>query len=313
MPKHTKGTTASVSEKSTKSEILDAYNALLASISGVDETNEVLIEEQKLVDHAAHETVEKITQELSQLRLLANQTVSNLTERLTQEAERLASIKKAIAIVQKELEDTEKVKIKASQLYQMIALQKKTEEELALAMASQKAAWAQEQKTYEEGIKQEREREQEDYDYNKKTQRKRDIDIYEEEKQKRERQKDEERKAHDAMLKELEELRKKVAAFPVELEKEIKLKVTETIGKTQHEAHIQQTMAKQDADAKLKLAEQKIASLEAAQALLLAETKEFKQQLEKATNHIKDIAVSVVEGTKKESNNQTRTAVDTAK
>lgn len=218
---------------------------------------------------------------------------------------------KAITVVQKELEETQKVKVKAAQLYQMIELQKKADEAFTNEMTTKKLAWEEEQKMYETRVGKERGRENEEYEYKKKLQRSRDTDSWEEAKRQHEQRKEEEAKERAAMVKELEELRKKVSLFPMELEKEIKRKVDQEVATTQREAHIQQTLMKQEAEAKIKLAEQRISSLEATITSLLSENKEFKQQLEKATNHIKDIAVSVVEGVRKETSQQARSTADT--
>src|SRR5579864_1021786 len=146
MPKQTK---PPVSEKSTKAEILEAYNTLLSGVEGTEDTSERGMEEQKLVDQASKETVEKIVNDLSQVRLAANQSISQLTEKLTQEAERLATLTKAIAISQKELEDTQKVKLKAQQLFSLIEIQKKAEEQFNLEMSAKKQAWEEEKNMYE--------------------------------------------------------------------------------------------------------------------------------------------------------------------
>ncbi len=305
MPKRIQAASSPVSERSTKSDILDAYNALLSGIEGKEEVSDKVVEEQKLVDKASQETVEKIVTDLSHVRLSANQTISDLTDKLTQESERLANLRKAISIAQKELEDTQKVKIKAVQLYGLIEAQKRIEEQFNQEMTEKRNAWEEEQKSYADSIKKERTRDEEEYEYNKKMVRKRDTEMWEEEKRKHAQQQAEERKAHEAMVSELEELRNKAAAFPAELDREIKAKVTEAVTRVQREAQIQQTLAKQEADSKQKLADQKIASLESMLTSHIQEIKELKQQFEKATNNIKDIAVSVVEG-RKEANIQPR-------
>lgn len=299
MPRQTKPTTPQVTEKSTKSEILEAYKELLTEIqeAPVDETAK---EEKQIVDKAAQETVEKIVGDLSQLKISVSQTIGDLTEKLTTEAERLASIRKAITFAQKELEETQKVKITAKQLYDLIALQKKQEEDFKREMDAHRKAWEEEKRQYEESRKKERTREEDEYEYNKKLERKRYQETWDEEKLKHERQKQEETEARQSMLKELDELRKTVAAFPALKDKEIKTAVAQALAQAHKDSQITLNFSKQEADSKLKLAQSQIASLENTVKSQDAQIRELKTQLESSTKHIKDIAISVVEGSKKE-------------
>lgn len=303
MPRQAKTIQPSVSERSTKSELFDAYKELLAQLEEKPE-DETVKEEKQLVDSAAKETVEKIVGDLSQLKISLSQTIGSLTEKLTTEAERLAGIRKAITIAQKELEETQKVKITAKQLYDLIALQKKQEDNFKQEIDTQRKAWEEEKKQYEEIKKRERVREEEEYGYDKELQRKRDQEIWDEEKRKHDSQKEEELKARQAILKELDELRRAVAAFPVLKDKEIKATVTQALAQANKDNQIQQNFARQEADARLKLSQSQIASLEHTVKSQEAQIREFKTQLETATRHIKDIAISVVEGSKKESSSQ---------
>ncbi len=300
MPRQAKATQPPVSERSTKSDILDAYKELLTQIEEKPE-DETHKEEKQIVDTAAKETVEKIVGDLSQLKISLSQTIGSLTEKLTTEAERLTNIRKAITIAQKELEDTQKVKITARELYALIALQKKQEADFKQEMDTQRKAWEEEKRQYEETQKRERVREEEEYEYDTKLQKKRDQESWDEEKRKHDSRKQEELETRQAMVKELDELRKTVAAFPALKDKEIKAAVTQALAQANKDHQISQNFARQEADAELKLAQSQIASLEHAVKSQEAQIREFKTQLEAATKHVKDIAISVVEGSKKES------------
>ena len=65
MQKRSKIVTSSISERSTKAESLKAYKSLLIHLETEDEGNTPTAEEQKAVDSAAHETVEKIISDFS--------------------------------------------------------------------------------------------------------------------------------------------------------------------------------------------------------------------------------------------------------
>lgn len=66
MPRQPKNITTSISEKNTKSEIIDAYQQLISQIDEKPEEEQVN-EEKLIVDKATIETVEKIVGDLSQL------------------------------------------------------------------------------------------------------------------------------------------------------------------------------------------------------------------------------------------------------
>lgn len=290
-----------VSERSTKKEVLDAYHTILAQVEGEIGEDVMEKEEQQILDTASKETVEKITNDLSSLKLSINQTISSLSERLTQEAERLATIQKAIHLAQKELEETQKIKVTAGMLYRLIEAQKKQEEEFEKEIEKKKLSWDEEQKVYEEQTARERKREEEEYTYTKNLERRRDKGEWEEERIKRVHQKEEEAKAQKILLDELEDLRKKVANFPVELEKEIKTAISKAETEVKKEAQIAQNFAQQEADGQLKIAQLKISSLEDTIKVQQNEIREQKRQLDESTRHVKDIAVAVVEGRKETS------------
>jgi colicin import membrane protein len=298
MPKQPKPT---VTVHSTKNEIFEAYKELLTNLEETprDETT-TQTEEKQTLQTASEQTSEKILTDLSHLKLAVNKEITNLTEKLTTEAERLATIQKAIAIAQKELEQTQKIKITASQLYDLIAVQKQQEQDFKTEIETQRKAWEEEKKLYEETKKRERTREEEEYEYNKKLQRRRDTQTWEEEKQKHQRQQQEEQQLQQNMTKELNELKKTVAEFPTLKDKEIKTAVAQALAQANKDAQISQNFAKQEADAKLKLAQAQIISLETTLKSYEKDITELKHKLEEATKNIKDIAISVVEGNKKE-------------
>ena len=100
-----------VSEKNTKNEILDAYRDLLqkAQEKG-SEISQALVVEDSIIKTASEETAEKSTADLTKLKQSFNQTVGQFSEQLVSEAETLATIKKAIVIAKKDLEETHKIK-----------------------------------------------------------------------------------------------------------------------------------------------------------------------------------------------------------
>ncbi len=295
-----------VSERSTKNEIFDAYQELLEKVTTGTVDDESVKQEQNFLDSAARETVEKVTNDLSKLRISANQTISSLTEQLTSEAERFSTLQKAISIAQKELEEINQIKVRAGMLKRMIEVQKQEGEKFDAEMAAKRTTWEEEQKTYEEHLRKERKREEEEYIYQKSLRARREKDTYDAEKRAWEQDLQEKKKLHAQQVLELEELRKKVAAQPLDIDKAVKSAVAQGLAQEKKDSQIRQNFAKQEWDSKQQLSALKISTLEQMVKAQTAEIEELKRQLEKATQQVKDIAVKVIEGAKREPESPTK-------
>lgn len=311
MPKQAK-TTAKVSERSTKGEILEAYQDLLDKATDITDTDAGK-QDQAILDSAAKETVENVTNDLSKLRISANQTISSLTEKLTSEAERFSTLQKAIAIAKNELEEIDQIKVRAGMLKRMIELQKTETEKFEKDIAEKRAVWEEEQKAYEEQLKKQRKREEEEYDYQKTLRARRERDAFEEEKRVWEQELQENKKQRADQIAELEELRKKATSFPLEIERAVKNAVSSTLVQEKKEAQIRANFSKQESDARQQISALKISSLEQTVKAQSAEIEELKRQFEKATQQVKDIAVKVIEGAHKEPSVQSKSADQASK
>ncbi|OGG11813.1 hypothetical protein A2Z00_03745 [Candidatus Gottesmanbacteria bacterium RBG_13_45_10] len=287
--------TKHVNEKNTKLEILDAYQELLAQVTSPSPEAEAIVKEETvLLDAASRDTVEKITTDLTKLKVSFNQTVGSLMEQLTTESDRLAILRNAIAIVEKNLEERQKISVTAGLLERMIAAHKQQEAEFETMMREKRATWAREQAEYEEARDRDREREEEEYQYTALLERKRAVDERERERLLHERKKAEEQEAKDALMVELSELRKKVTAAPAETEKAVKQAVAIAVAQAQADATTKAQLAKQQSDAALNLGAVKIDSLEGVVKTQAQEIVLLKKQLDEATRQGKDIAVSVI-------------------
>lgn len=277
-----------VSEKSTKGEIFDAYRQLLVEASAGEEM--MPTEDKAAVAAASKETVEKITKDLSSLKLSLNQTIADLMDRLTQEAERLATIQKAIAVAGRELEETQQVRVRLGMLKRMVDLQKEKEEVFDKEMSAKRMAWEEEQRAHEGSVKRERSRNEEEYAYQQKLLKARDEDKKEEREQ---------------TLKELDELRKKVTQFPSELEKAVKEAVASAVAKETESAAFAAKLAGQEAQSNLALAHAKVGSLEDLVKSQTVEIARLNRELSQSTIQVKDIAIAVAEGQRKETQTPT--------
>ncbi len=290
-----------VTERSTKGEIFEAYQELLDKVESGIVADEGVKQEERILDSAARETVEKVTNDLSKLRISANQTISSLTEQLTSEAERFSGLQKAIGVAKKELDEINQIKVRAGMLRRMIEVQKQEEEKFGAEIAERRAAWEEEQKRYEGQLKKERSREEEEYAYQKNLRVRREKDAFAEEKRVWEQDMQVKKQLHAQQVAELEELRKRAAQFPVELDKAVKSAVAQAVAQEKKDAQIRQNFAKQEWDSRQQLSALKVSSLEQTVKAQASEIEELKRQLEKATGQVKDIAVKVIEGAKRES------------
>lgn len=105
--------TKPVSEKNTKSEILQAYEELMGELSDEAEFTKPEIEAQEIIKIASMQTTEKTINDLAKLKVSLNQTVDSLTDNLVSEADKLVSLRKAVEISQKDLETNFQIKSKA--------------------------------------------------------------------------------------------------------------------------------------------------------------------------------------------------------
>lgn len=287
-------------EKSTKQEILSAYRELLGEVStGAEET--LPIDDGKILDSATKETVEKIFTDLSKLKISASATISSLADQLTLEAERLATLRKAIALLQKELEETQKIKVTAGMLLRMVELQKQKEEEFEKEMTAKRAAWAFEQKEYEEQMKRDRSRNEEEYAYNQSLEKKRDEDDRTQAQRAFSQEMGEKKDELLKEKKELEELRRRVAQIPVEIDKATKDAVTKAVAEVRKDTNTASQMAKQHAESELALAQASVASLEQTVKSQVTEITRLNNQIVEASRQVKDIAVAVAEGQRRDS------------
>ncbi len=296
MPKPSKE--PKVTERNTKGDILKAYQTLIEEVAGDSSPSLESREMDRVIDTASKETIEKITIDLGKLKLSTSQTITSLTEQLTDEAEKLSSIKKAIAASQKELEDTHKIKLTADAIYAMIERHKQEEETFTKTMETQKNMWEEEKKQYEEETKKNRTRDEEEYAYQKNLMKARNQEEWAEEKRKHEQDNEARKKDEAAKQEELERLQKLVAGFPLELEKGIKAAIAQSEAALKKESETQAAFTRQEAQNTINLKNAAIASLEESVKTQTADIKELKHQLEEATRHVKDIAVAVVEGKK---------------
>jgi hypothetical protein len=322
---------ARLSSKSTKEEMMKAYNELLAKYqeraANVPEKKAEIKKsaDTAVVERASTYTVETIIKGLADLNINLGKGLTELARELTVEASKLTEIREAIAVETRALEELHDIRLAADTLASLIQEheQRKAafEEEMAVAeersnneMAAKRADWKKEQEAYNAALKEnegrlrkEREREREEYEYNLALTRKKDKDLYEEQKANLEKALKEEKLKQEQELSareatvaaqeaELAELRARVAAFPAEL--------TAAVEQAQREAALQaENRAKQAAqlwakegEGDKRVAQLRIAALEETVTKQLEQIEALTKKLNDANAQVQEIAIKAIEG-----------------
>ncbi len=285
----------SVSEKSTKSQILEAYNDAMRKLKETKQEDRKAEkkkeEETEIVKQALGNSVDKIINTLSGVKIQVMNELDDVGEKLSDEFKKLSGIKRAIEIESKYLEDVYQIKSNSDTLSALIMAQKEKKvvfegemenkrSEFDEEMNLKKIQWKQEQDAYDKAKKEkeladkkEKERAEEEYKYNLALERKKDADAYAEKKAVMEREllqkkvemtKDLDEREAAISLKEREyaELKSRVEQFPAQLEgavKQTEKGVTERI-ETMYKHQFE--LAQRELDGERKLNKQIIQSLE---------------------------------------------------
>ncbi len=233
-----------VSTKSTKNEILAAYEDLLQKVQEKKTEEPKKIQERQkqetIVKSAAELSYEGIVKEVADLKVNLSSVLDKLGSSFVSEFRKFEELQQAIGLEQKNLEDLYQLSANTDSLSVMLLAQKEKKEQFEQEMAARKsefeerikndkerfeteitekrALWKKEQEANQQKAKEEtdllkknQKREEEEFQYNLKISRKKEADLYEEKKQKLEK-----------------ELVEKKVAFEKEFtEREAKVKETE--------------------------------------------------------------------------------------
>lgn len=322
-----------ISAKSTKTEIMDAYENLKAKLeefstrTTTDKKVEEIIktEERKIVERASSYTVENIVKGLADLNLHMGKALTELSEKLTSEASKLDELRQAIDVESRQLEEIRDIRVAADTLALLIQeyeTKKKTfeeetkekEEAFARLVRQKKEEWDKEQASHDTMVKErnaaltkERDREREEYEYNLALTRKKDKDVYEQQKTALFRELEEKRILQEkefteresvisASESELAELRKKVETFQAALDKGIKEAEERATLATQQKADMAAKLIAKEIEGEKKVLELKIISLQEQVNKQTGQIESLTKQLADANNQVQAIAVKAIEG-----------------
>jgi hypothetical protein len=309
-----------VNPKSTKNEILDAYEELLTKVQETAteaprrdmerKTNETIVKS------ASSHTFDGIVKHMADLKVQLSTELDKLTESFTTEHQQFADLQRAIALEKENLKNLYQLTAETDSLAAMLLAQREKkaqfEAEMAEAnrtleteMAEKRVSWkkeqelqTQQQKEYEESLKKTRKREEEEYAYSLAQQRKKENDAYTQKREQLEKELVQREASIAASEAELAELRKRVEAFPKEMEHAVKSAETTVNQRLTSQYEFEKQLNAKQLEGDKKLNEQVVANLKEKIKDLEANIKDLTVKSAAADAGVKDIALKALESTK---------------
>jgi len=304
---------SSVSTRNTKQELLTAYDALMKELEQRDQQSAITANQissnPATLGLATTETSlpksEDIITRLGDVRVQLNKNLGEIVDQLMAESENLQRMKAQAQDLQKEIEQLSHIKIQASTLQNLIALKEEEDRALEKKAHDLREAWEAEQQRHQadekeiaiENAKQHK-REEEEYAYALKMKRQKDEDEYKQKRhqvelelEKREQVVAEQETTYKDLQKQVADLEKQLEIGIIQAQKETEERVTREL-RTAH------TLEMKGIEGERNVNKLTITNLEKTIRNQETEVTELKAQLLKATQQIKDIAVSVIEGQK---------------
>lgn len=306
--------------KQSRAEVEQEFATVRQEVEAAREASDAKREEQlKLKEIEVRRgvegiSVEGVVQRISGLGLEVSKALADLSDKLVQEVDRLAAVREAAALEEREIERLHKIDVAATALDQLVQDYSREKARLEAEIAAQRAAWEEEsrqrereRKEFDENLRKQRQREAEEFEYKKALERKKAQDKYEEEMKLLERQNKEKQEAlerswqeRESALKEQEEelarVRKEVAEFPARLQKESEQAAAQATRSTEQRLEQQILLLKKENEADRRLAELQIRTLEENVSRQTGQMAALQKQLEEAKQQVQEIAVKAIEG-----------------
>jgi hypothetical protein len=321
-----------VSDKSTKQEMLEAYQILSRQLE--EKRAAELAPERRVEEKKAEEAIkvatalapENIDRDIGQLKAEIGKMLVDVSDRLSAESGKFRSLQKATESKERELKELYAIEKAAVSLAALIEAQNekratfeaemaREREQLQGEIDSLRSEWAEEKKVHEAELKEReatekkaRDREREDFNYAFKREQQAIKDKLNDEKtalekeiklKKETAEKDlaEREKAIAEKERELAELRSKAVAFPKDLETAVAQAVKEATDRIKLEAKNREELFRKEFDGDRNVLATKNESLEKTCKDLIASNTKLAQQLESAYQKVQEIAEKTVEST----------------
>lgn len=321
-----------LSEKSTKAEILKAYDALLKNVQTAKANVPKQVQEEKqkkeTLEKVADTSNDGIVKDITTFKSSLNNSLDEIQQNLTHEFKKLEEIRAAISIEKKSLEELYSLSANTDSLATMLLVQKEKKESFEKTMKEKEDAFAHEvaikkeeweleknkqklaEKEYIDDLNKRRKREEDEYLYAVKIKRQKEQDEYETKKNQLEKELADKKErfeqeilSRELNLKnaeaELMELRKYNAEFPAKLEKALKDKEAEVIQRLQTKYEFDMKLMEKQNEADIRLRDQTIASLQEKIKEQQVQLKEYTDKANRAEENVKDIAVKAIENASK--------------
>ncbi|MDR1339865.1 MAG: hypothetical protein LBK58_07435 [Prevotellaceae bacterium] len=322
----------SVTEKSTKAEILKAYETLLKDIQKAKSDIPKQVQEEKLQKETLGKvsgiTNEEIVKGITALKSNLSNSLDGMLQSLTGEYRKLEEIRAAIALEKKTLDDLYSLSANTDSLAAMLLVHrekkesfektmKETEDAFASEMADKKTQWELEktkqkaaEKEYADDLAKRHKREDEEYVYNLKIKRQKEQDEYDTRKSQLEKELVEKKSGFEQEISkrevelksaesELTELRKNNAEFPSKLDKALKDRETEVTKQLQTKYSFDIKLMEKENETDIRLKDQIIVSLQEKIKEQQIQLKEYADKANRAEASVKDIAVKAIENASK--------------
>ena len=320
-----------LSEKNTKQEMLDAYQALVRQLE--EKRAAELHPEKRLQEKQAEEAVavaaglapDGVERALGNLKADIGQSLAQIAERMASEVTRFKAIQKAVESKERELQELYGIEKAAASLAALIEAQNQKRREFEIELSQQKeeltreiettrADWEKEKKSHEAELRERdalekkgREREKEEFAYLFKREQQVARDKLNDEKgglekeilAKREsvaKELAEREKAVAAQEKELIELKQKAATFAKELESAVEKAVKEVTDRLKLEAKNREELLRKEFEGERNVSVARIEALERMTKDLSDQSAKLSRQLENAYQKVQEIAEKAIEG-----------------
>jgi hypothetical protein len=189
-----------ITVKSSKSEILEAYEEVLQALEEVKKSNKLEArreqEKRTTITNASQNTSNGIVQDLANLKLEIVKSLESVENQLLAEHKKLSTLQEALKLQENDLEDLHQIKMTVNTFEALLQAQKQKKEAFDRSMVEQtqvfeqemvqkRLLWKQEQeqvtnawKEQENQQKKLKQREEEDYIYRRDLERKKENDKY---------------------------------------------------------------------------------------------------------------------------------------
>ncbi len=313
-----------VTARTTRAELLKAYNAALEKIEQLSSEEAPRESEQRVLEKALTYTDENVIKTIADLQVSISKALKDLTEKMIAESSRLGDLRAAVNLESARLQQLHEVEYNINTLTALIEAQAERKaaferemaeqrESFAAEMTVKREEWNKEQQENENSvrgrelqIKKQREREEEEYKYKLSLERRKEAAEYELRKTELQRELEEERKKVERELaerkavlaaqeNELLELRKRVERFPKELEEAVKKTEASVRTALQQQYEYDAKLAAKDVESEKRLSAMNIANLEAVVAKQQAQIAELAKQFQAATKQVQEMAVKAIE------------------